>query len=196
MRRITTHLLSRYRLAPGESRALRRLVRARLTADDYRLLQSFNGRSSFSTHLTVVIVRLVRELTEGWRVREAPGGDVEPTTEAALRPALTVAATFVRSLPPRDRILLKLRFAEQLPLSSLSGKLALDQPGLRRRLGQLRHSLLRALTESGCEDRHTASLFAAATRQSVHSEGEPAASRPSNDLGELDADDVDDQIPS
>jgi hypothetical protein len=198
VRRITTHLLSRYRLAPGESRALRRLIRARLTADDYGALRAFNGRSSFATYLVVVIVGLVRELTDGWRVPEAPSAEMEPTREPAPpRAALTVALANVRALPPRDRILLKLRFAEQLPLSSLTGALALDRAALRRRLGELRRALLRDLTKSGCEDRHSASLFAAATRQNLHSEGEPAISRPSNGVGELDADDpVDDQVPS
>lgn len=197
VRRITTHLLSRYRLAPGESRALRRLVRARLVADDYKVLQSFNGRSSFATHLVVVIVRLVRELTDGWRVRETASTDVEPVGEAAPRPALAVTVAFVRALPARDRIFLKLRFGEQLPLSSLGGALALDQSTLRRRLGELRRALLRELAQAGCEDRHTASLLAAATRRSLRAQGEPGPSRPSNVSGELDAEDpMDDQVPS
>jgi hypothetical protein len=192
--RITTYLLSRYRLAPGESRALRRLIRARLAADDYKLLQSFDGRSSFGTYLVVVIVRLVRELTAGWGLQAAGAGADEPAVEPLPRPALGVALAFLRGLPPRDHILLRLRFGEQLPLTNLRAPLALDQAALRRRLGELRRTLLRELTESGCEDRHTASLLAAATRLNSCADGEAAASRPSNAVGELDVDE--DAIPS
>jgi len=194
--RITAYLLSRYRLAPGESRALRRLVRARLAADDYRVLHSFNGRSSFGTYLTVVIVRLVRELTADWRVPEPASDGEERVVAASPRPALGVAIAFVRALPPRDRILLRLRFGEQLPLANLRSALATDQAGLRRRVGKLRRALLRELTESACEDRHTAALFAAATRLNWCAEGEPEASRPSKGVGELDGDPLDDSIPS
>ena len=195
--RITTYLLSRYRLAPGESRALRRLVRARLAADDYRLLRSFNGRSSFPTYLVVVVVRLVREITAGWRVPEAPGDGVELAATEQPRAGVAVALAFLRGLPARDRILLRLRFGEQLPLSRLGAALAMHPAELRRRLGELRRALLRELTQIACEDRHTASLFAAATRLNSRPEGEPGASRPSNAVNEIDVDDaVDDSIPS
>src|SRR6185503_6478446 len=98
--RITAYLLSRYRLAPGETRALRRLVRARLLADDYRLLREFSGRSSFATYLTVVVVRLVRELTDGWRVPRplAAEGDVDDEA-APPRPGVTITLAFLRKLP-------------------------------------------------------------------------------------------------
>ena len=196
MGRITTYLLGRYRLGPGESRALRRLVRARLAADDYKALQSFNGRSSFATYLVVVIVRLVRELTAGWRVAERPSGGAEPEL-VAPRAAVAVALAFLRGLPPRDRILLRLRFGEQLPLASLRSALALGQAELRRRVGELRRSLLRELTQIGCEDRHTAGLLAAASRLDLYQMGEPGASRPSNDFGEVEIDDsTDNQVPS
>lgn len=192
--KITSHLLGRYRLAPGESRALRRVVRARLAGDDYRLLQSFSGRSSFATYVLVVVVRLVRELASGWQVREAASRLAEPAAEAP-RPAVTAALAFLRGLPPRDRILLRLRFGEQLPLSSLRGVTAAEQPELRRRVGDLRRSLLRSLTEAGCEDRHTATLIAAASRLDLQEEGEPGPSRPSNALGELAIEDeIDDSL--
>lgn len=200
LQRITTDLLARYRLAPGETRALRRMVRARLASDDYRLLQSFSGRSSFATFLTVVVVRLVRELATGWQVREANDARAEIALDEPPRPAVAAALAFLRALPPRDRILLRLRFGEQLPLSSLRGVTAAEQPELRRRVGELRRALLRQLTEAECEDRHTATLIAAASRLDLAEEGEPGPSRPSKATGELPIDDlddaIDDQVPS
>ncbi|HEV8241981.1 MAG TPA: hypothetical protein VGS57_21630 [Thermoanaerobaculia bacterium] len=199
--KITTELLSRYHLAPGESRALRRVVRARIASDDYRLLQSFSGRSSFATYLLVVVVRLVRELTAGWQVREVREERTDLVPEGPPRPAVATALAFLRALPPRDRILLRLRFGEQLPLSSLRGVMVAEQPELRRRVGELRRALLRKLTEAACEDRHTASLIAAAARLDLRPEGEPGPSRPSKGIGELPIDDeiddsIDDQVPS
>jgi len=199
--RITSHLLGRYRLAPGESRALRRVVRARLAGDDYRLLQSFSGRSSFATYLLVVVVRLVRELASGWQVREAASDLAQPAADGPPPPAVVAALAFLRGLPPRDRIFLRLRFGEQLPLSSLRGVTAAEQPELRRRLGELRRLLLRRLTEAGCKDRHTATLIAAASRLDLRVQGEPGPSRPSNALGELaienvSDDSLDDRVPS
>ncbi len=198
LQHFTTALLSRYRLAPGETRALRRLVRARLLADDYRLLRDFSGRSSFATYLTVVVVRLVRELTDGWRVPRPVAGESESESDGEVegappRPGLKIALAFLRRLAPRDRVLLRLRFGEQLPLSSIGGALASSQPELRRRLGEIRRALLRELTDIGCEDRHSAALFAAATRLELRREGEPGLSRPSNIDGELENDDT---IPS
>ena len=194
LQHVTTALLSRYRLAPGETRALRRLVRTQLLADDYRLLREFGGRSSFATYLTVVVVRLVRELTDGWRVPRPVAGESEAEVEGAPpRPGVRIALAFLRKLPARDRVLLRLRFGEQLPLSSIGGALMARQPELRRRLGELRRALLRDLTDSGCEDRHSAALFAAATRLELRREGEPGPSRPSNIDGELETDDT---IPS
>lgn len=194
LQRVTTTLLSRYRLVPGETRALRRLVRARLLADDHRLLREFSGRSSFATYLTVVVVRLVRELTDGWRVPRPVAGEGEVDAEGAPpRPGVRIALAFLRQLPPRDRVLLRLRFGEQLPLSSICGALVASQPELRRRLGELRRALLRELTDCGCEDRHSATLFAAATRLNLRREGEPGPSRPSIEDGELA---TDDSIPS
>ena len=194
LQRVTTSLLGRYRLAPGETRALRRLVRARLLADDYRLLREFSGRSSFATYLTVVVVRLVRELADGWRVPRPVAGEGDGEAEGTPpRPGVRVALALLRKLPPRDRVLLRLRFGEQLPLSSIGGALASTQPELRRRLGELRRVLLRELTEIGCEDRHSAALFAAATRLDLRREGEPGPSRPSIEDGEIESDD---SIPS
>lgn len=199
--KITSDVLGRYRLAPGESRALRRVVRARLAGDDYRLLQSFSGRSSFATYLTVVVVRLVRELATGWHVPEVAEERIELAADDPPRPAVAVALEFLRALPARDRILLRLRFGEQLPLSSLRGVAAAGLPELRRRVGELRRALLRRLTEAGCEDGHTATLIAAAARLDLRPEGEPGPSRPSKGIGELPVDDdfddsIDDQVPS
>ena len=199
--KITSHLLGRYRLAPGESRALRRVVRARLAGDDYRLLQSFSGRSSFATYLLVVVVRLVRELTTAWQVPEPTNERGELAPAEPPRPAVAAALAFLRGLAPRDRIFLRLRFGEQLPLSSLRGVMAAEQPELRRRVGDLRRLLLRKLTEAGCEDRHTATLIAAAARLDLREQGEPGPSRPSNAVGELAIEDeiddsFDDQVPS
>jgi hypothetical protein len=192
--KITSHLLGRYRLAPGESRALRRLVRARLASDDHRLLQSFSGRSSFGTYLTVVVVRLVRELAAGWQVREVADERVELAAGEPPLPAVAAALAFLRGLPASDRILLRLRFGEQLPLSSLRGVAAAEPPELRRRVGELRRRLLRRLTEEGCEDHHTATLLAAAARLDLRPEGEPGPSRPSKGIGELPDDEIDDSI--
>src|SRR5688572_25885175 len=74
--RIAAHIARRYRLEASEAEEFVQEVRVRLLDDDYAIIRKFEGRSSFSTYLTTVILRLFQQ----WRVEQ--WGKWRPSAEA------------------------------------------------------------------------------------------------------------------
>jgi hypothetical protein len=64
--RIASSIAWRRHLTADETAELVQVARVRLFENDYAIIRKFEGRSSFSTYLTTVIVRLFNE----WRVAE------------------------------------------------------------------------------------------------------------------------------
>ncbi|MEO8378829.1 MAG: sigma-70 family RNA polymerase sigma factor [Acidobacteriota bacterium] len=74
--RIAAFVGRRGHLNPEETSEFIQVVRVRLFEDDYAILRKFEGRSSFSTYLTTVILRLRHQ----WRI--AQWGRWRPSAEA------------------------------------------------------------------------------------------------------------------
>jgi RNA polymerase sigma factor for flagellar operon FliA len=74
--RIAAFVGRRSRLNPDESIEFVQEVRVRLLENDYAIIRKFEGRSSFSTYLTIVIRRLYHQ----WRVEQ--WGKWRPSAEA------------------------------------------------------------------------------------------------------------------
>lgn len=74
--RIAAFVARRGRLNPDEAAEFVQVVRVRLFEDDYAIIRKFEGRSSFSTYLTTVILRLFHQCrVEQW-------GKWRPSAEA------------------------------------------------------------------------------------------------------------------
>ena len=74
--RIAAFVARRGHLNPDETGEFVQIVRVRLFEDDYGVIRKFEGRSSFSTYLTTVILRLFHQ----WRVEM--WGKWRPSAEA------------------------------------------------------------------------------------------------------------------
>ena len=74
--RIAAFVARRSHLNPDEASEFTQEVRVRLLDDDYAIIRKFEGRSSFSTYLTTVIIRLFHQ----WRVEQ--WGKWRPSAEA------------------------------------------------------------------------------------------------------------------
>ncbi|HEV7239142.1 MAG TPA: sigma-70 family RNA polymerase sigma factor [Thermoanaerobaculia bacterium] len=74
--RIAAYVARRGHLNPDETGEFVQIVRVRLFEDDYGVIRKFEGRSSFSTYLTTVILRLFHQ----WRVEM--WGKWRPSAEA------------------------------------------------------------------------------------------------------------------
>jgi len=74
--RIAAFVARRGHLNPDDTGEFVQIVRVRLFEDDYGVIRKFEGRSSFSTYLTTVIIRLFHQ----WRVEM--WGKWRPSAEA------------------------------------------------------------------------------------------------------------------
>src|SRR5215212_535478 len=74
--RIAAFVARKAHLNADESTEFVQIVRVRLFDDDYAIIRKFEGRSSFSTYLTTVILRLFHQ----WRVEQ--WGKWRPSAEA------------------------------------------------------------------------------------------------------------------
>lgn len=93
IRRIASFVAHRNHLNPDEVKDFTQEVCLRLLDDDYAIIGKFEGRSSFSTYLTTVIMRLYQQ----WRV--AMWGKWRPSAEAKR---LGDKATTLERLMTRD----------------------------------------------------------------------------------------------
>jgi DNA-directed RNA polymerase specialized sigma24 family protein len=66
LHRIAGIIARRNHLDEDETAAFIQHARVRLHADDYAVLRKFDGRSSFYTYLTTIMVRLFRD----WRIEQ------------------------------------------------------------------------------------------------------------------------------
>jgi RNA polymerase sigma factor (sigma-70 family) len=143
---------------------------------------SANGQSKFSTWLVVVARRLcsdlrrqrygrTRDVSSEWarqerlfrrRLHSFAGEDIELAgltaplaridDELTAREARDALATAVDALTPADRLLLKLRFDDDLPAQHIAKLLHLPSPfHVYRRLDALTKTLRRALEQRGVE---------------------------------------------
>jgi RNA polymerase sigma factor for flagellar operon FliA len=62
---------------------------------------------------------------------------LETEQAEALSSAMSSLADAIRTMTPRDRLLLQLRFADDLPVADIARLLRMDQKGLYRRYAQL-----------------------------------------------------------
>ena len=74
--RIAAFVARRGHLSPDDSADFVQIVHVRLIEDDYAIIRKFEGRSTFSTYLTTVIIRLFHQ----WRVEQ--WGKWRPSAEA------------------------------------------------------------------------------------------------------------------
>ncbi|HUR81893.1 MAG TPA: sigma-70 family RNA polymerase sigma factor [Thermoanaerobaculia bacterium] len=93
MERIAAHTAHRNHLTADELAEFVQIVRVRLFEDDYRIIRKFEGRSTFSTFVTVVILRLFNE----WRAEQ--WGKWRPSAQAR---ALGEKAIALERLLSRD----------------------------------------------------------------------------------------------
>lgn len=91
--RIAAFLASRGHLTADETGEFVQIVRVKLFEDDYAIIRKFEGRSSFSTYLTTVILRLFHQ----WRVEQ--WGKWRPSVQAR---ALGETAITLERLLSRD----------------------------------------------------------------------------------------------
>lgn len=150
-----------------------------LRADDFRRLRSFSGdgRSKFSTWLVVVARRLcVDHHRQRYGRDRGSGNDVErrrladlcaeqldageiPDSAAETPDRLLLAAETrealdgaLEALDPRDRLLLRLRFEDDLPANEIAALLKLPTPfHVYRRVNTLLGALRRSLEARGVE---------------------------------------------
>jgi RNA polymerase sigma factor (sigma-70 family) len=178
------HLSRRSGLPDHEAEELRSWVLLKLVENDYRVLASWQGRSSFSTYLTVVLVNLVRDyrihLWGKWRpsAEARRQGDVAvllerlwvrdglPLDEAVdqiltrhgtslSRPELERIARCLPQRPPRRRV-----GEEELQQIGIDGRVcARIEDGERDRLASHLQELLLPLLQSlPAEDRRLLKL--------------------------------------
>lgn len=91
--RIAAYIASRSRLTADETVEFVQTVRVKLFEDDYGIIRKFEGRSSFSTYVTTVILRLFHQ----WRVEQ--WGKWRPSAKAR---ALGEKAIALERLLSRD----------------------------------------------------------------------------------------------
>jgi RNA polymerase sigma factor (sigma-70 family) len=128
--------LSRFSGLPGhEAEELRSWALLKLVENDYRILASWEGRSSFSTFLNVVLVNLMRD----YRIRI--WGKWRPSTAARQRgpEAVLLERLYVRDGLPLDEAIARMRTEHGISLSQaeLEGMAAsLRRSPERRRVGE------------------------------------------------------------
>lgn len=130
----------------------------KLVENDYRILSSWEGRSSFPTFLTVVLVNLMRDYrTHIWgkgRPSAAADGQVESRIEDDERARTEerlceLLAPLVQSLPAQDRLLLKLHYRDGLSMATISSLLGRTQRALCSIRDKCLKKLRRNLEEAG-----------------------------------------------
>jgi RNA polymerase sigma factor (sigma-70 family) len=166
-----TRVARRARLRPEETLDFGQTVHLRFAEQRYAAFERFEGRSSLSTYLTVVVTRMLidwRRATEGRRRPAADGTPARPRPRHVSDAYLTNVGTFVdpldeherrqisrqvrlaiagalRRLPQEDRRLIALRYGRRLTVRALAVMLRSDPKVLYRRcdaaLRQMRASL-------------------------------------------------------
>lgn len=114
IQRKLAHLGRRSGLPEHEAEELRSWALFRLVEDDYRLLAAWEGRSSFSTYLTVVLVNLMRD----YRIHV--WGKWRPSAAARRsgREALLLERLWGRDGLCLDEAILRMRTEHRVALSS------------------------------------------------------------------------------
>lgn len=224
--RVIANVCRRHRIFGADAEDFAGIVRLQLIEDDYAILRKFEGRSTISSYLLVVVTRQFQDWRNArwgkWRpsaearrqgdvavrletltVRDglsldeayewlrthlhlaqsraeleqmaarfphrarrlfvddetmqdlaAPGENSEGlalSAEAghAARRAADVVTGAVRQLPPQDRLIIRMRFEDNVPVVEIARALHLEAKPLYRRIDKLLHTLRTALESAG-----------------------------------------------
>jgi RNA polymerase sigma factor (sigma-70 family) len=110
-----------------------------------RTSRQYAGRGSLEGWVWRIVLRTALEQRRPGRdlsLEEVDPGFVEPERD----PALTAA---VRSLPPRRRLIVFLRYFADLPYRTIAEVLGIDEGTVAATLAQARHALAEILDEEG-----------------------------------------------
>jgi DNA-directed RNA polymerase specialized sigma24 family protein len=118
-----------------EAEELRSWALFKLVEDDYRMLAAWEGRSSFSTYLTVILVNLMRD----YRVRVWGKWRPSATARRRGREAVLLERLWIRNGLPLDEAIERMRTEHRVALSPAElERIAVELPRRteRRRVGE------------------------------------------------------------
>jgi DNA-directed RNA polymerase specialized sigma24 family protein len=123
---------------------------SKLVEDNYRVLASWQDRSSFATYLSVVLVTLVRDYLSRIAIQGGPGVTVEEGKRSpAAAPLQTLLSPLLCNLTAEDRLLLKLHYREGFSIDAISRLVGTSVRELDLARGRCLKSLRHSLEEAG-----------------------------------------------
>lgn len=154
--RIAAHVAGRSHLTADETAEFVQVARVRLFENDYAIVREFEGRSSFSTYVTTVILRLFHqwriELWGKWRSESSAEERVwAGEREIALRAAAAGLDRAIDDFSEEDRLILQLRFWNGKTAPEIARILGLEPRKIYTRLDRLFKELRQALEDAGID---------------------------------------------
>ena len=172
--KIAAFVARRGHLSAGEIGAFVQVARVRLFENDYEIIRKFEGRSSFSTYLTTVILRLFHAWRAGERGKWRPSAQAKALgenvladlpsespaavervragqREIALRAAAAGLDRAISDFNPEDRLVLQLRFSHERTVPDIARILGREPKKVYRHLARLFKALRQALEEAGID---------------------------------------------
>lgn len=187
--RVIAHVSRTGRLFGADGEDFASVARLALIQNDYAVLSRYDGRAPLGAYLAVVLHRLMgeerRPSAETKRMgsagmglekllrREhasAAGDDPAPGVHETERRGLSDAkASVLRqalgAMTSEDRVLLKMRFASSMKISSIARMLNVPQRPLQRRIDALLETLRAAFAGAGIDGTQVSDLIGSTTSE-------------------------------